>query len=390
VIGGLAVDLLVLAAVLAFAWGAALLGGLAALGRLVESAAAFLVAVLLRDPVGDLVHAIAGGSEDLTNLVGMLLVALGTWVAVNRLYRWWRSRRSAARTGDDGLPLDDLPDRLDSRLVARVAGGLLGLGWALLFVALLVLQPSDNVVSRSAVASRTGGVQIRRAHFLQWLRDGFPHYTQSLPKGTLGAVVGERSDLPMRDPVRTGEARGDADDLLRAINDLRTSARVRELSFNPDVASVARRQAVGLAHDQRLGYGPAGGGSLAPRVVAALGESSGAFDDEVGVETAWAHDPATAMRGLLDSSRARSLLRDARWSEIGIGTVDAGWFNGRIYVLLLVGPVDEAEVGAGGAAAAAGDAATTDPASVTDDVADDEDEDVDVDAPACLSTVECP
>ena len=50
----------------------------------------------------------------------------------------------------------------------------------------------------------------------------------------------------------------------------------------------------------------------------------------------------TQAEGSSRAARARTLLEDSRWSEIGIGTADAGWFNGRIYVLLLVGPSDEA------------------------------------------------
>ncbi len=353
-IGGLVIDLLLLGAVVAFVWGAAQIGGLSTIGRLVEAAAAFAAALLLRDPAGNLVHAIIGGSEDFTNLLGVLLVALGTWIAANRVYAWWRARRVERRTDADGMPLDDRPDRLDSVLAARIAGGVLGLGWALLFVALLVLQPSDNAISRAAVASRTGGVQIRREHFLRWLVDGFPHYTQTLPKGRLGAIVGAKRELPMREPIAAKNAAGDPDELLRAINELRAHEQVRELAFNPDAASVARRHSTALVNARMLSYSSPGGGDLDQRVVAALGESSGSFDDEVGVEVAWAHDPSTAMRGLLDSSHARSVLTDARWTEIGIGAIDAGWFNGRVYTMLLIGPVPVAEAGEPGAAAAAG------------------------------------
>lgn len=57
---------------------------------------------------------------------------------------------------------------------------------------------------------------------------------------------------------------------------------------------------------------------------------------------AWAHDAATAFRGILENRRAQSLVRDGQWSEVGIGVVEAGWFNGRIYVILLVGPEPDA------------------------------------------------
>ena len=386
-IGGIVVDLLVIGAVLAFAWGGTILGGLSTLGRLSEAVVAVTVAALLRDPVGSLVQSLLGASDDFSRLVGMLLVGLATWICVQMLFRYWVARRAAGRIDpEDDYALDG-GDPLDSPRVARLAGGVLGLGWALLFLSVIVLQPRDTVVSRSAIQSRIGGMVIHQQSVLEWLRDGFPHYTQTLPKGKLGAVVGERDDLPMRDPVEA-EARGnDADTLLRSINDLRRNADSRVLAFNPDIAAIARRQAVSMAEQTRLTYRSAGGGSLDSRVLSALGESAGEFGEDVGIEVVWAHDPATAMRGLLDSTRAQSLLKEPRWSEVGIGVADAGWFNGRIYVILLVGAstsaaeaADDAalEDGAAGAEAAIGGEPDVDPSgsdssddSTTDDGFDD-------------------
>jgi len=358
-IGGVLVDVLVIAAVAAFAWGAARLGGLSTLGRLAECIAAAVIAVLLRDPAGSIVESLLGTGEDFSRLVGMAVVGLATYVAANSLFRWWRNRRAAARGVDEYD--EPLPDPLDEPIVARIAGGVLGLGWALLFISLLVLQPASTPISRAAIASRTGGVLIEQERVLQWLNEGFPHFTQALPKGKLGAVVGEQDSLPMREPVEVEERAGDHDTLLRSINGLRRKARVGVLAYNPDVAAVARRHAVSLAEDRRLSYESPGGGALDDRVRAALGESASTFDDEVGIGVVWAHDPATAYRGLVDSTRAQSELRDGRWSEIGIGVADAGWFNGRMYVLLLIGnnPDDAdrdgtADGGEGAAAAVGG------------------------------------
>jgi hypothetical protein len=153
-------------------------------------------------------------------------------------------------------------------------------------------------------------------------------------------VVGEQDDLPMREPIERTSVPSDDDKLLRAINDLRRNARVQVLTYNPDVAAVARRHADTLVDDTTLSYRAPGGGTLDSKVLLSLGESGGGFAEDIGIELVWAQNPATAMRGLLDSSRARSLLRDARWTEIGIGVTSAGWFNGRIYVLILIG--DEA------------------------------------------------
>ncbi len=362
-IGGLFIDLMVVGAIAAFAWAATMLGGISTLMRLGETLIAFAVAALLRDPAGAIVDSIIGASEDFNRLVGMAIVGLATYIAANRLFSYWRARRTATREADVeiGDELDD--DPLDSDGVARFAGGLLGLGWALLFVALLVLQPASTIISRSAIASRVGGQLIGQEHALRWLNEGFPHYTQALPKGKLGAVVGERSELPMREPVEVEERERDHDQLLRQVNGLRRDDRSRVLAFNPDIAAVARRHALALAEERTLSYETAGGGSLEDRARAALGEAAGEFDDEVGVEVVWAHDPGTAFRGLLDSRRAQTEIRDKRWTEAGIGVADVGWFNGRVYVLLFVAHKtpetlqDEALAAEGelGAAAAGGD-----------------------------------
>lgn len=361
-IGGLLIDAMVIGAVVAFAWAATMLGGISTLMRLGEAIAAFALAALLREPAGDIVGSMLGASEDFNRLVGMGLVGLATYIGANRIFTWWRSNRDEARNAEIETIEDIQEDPLDSDGVARFAGGLLGLGWATLFVALLVLQPASTVISRAAIDSRIGGQIIAQEGALRWLNDGFPHYTQALPKGKLGAVVGETSSLPMREPVEASERARDHDQLLRSINGLRRDQRSRVLAYNPDIAAVARRHSLALAEEQTLSYTASGGGKLDDRVRAALGEASGDFTDEVGIEVVWAHDPATAYRGLLASTRAQTEIRDPKWSEVGIGVADAGWFNGRIYTLLLVAQKsreeqdDEllAEEGDIGAAAAVG------------------------------------
>lgn len=361
-IGGLLIDAMVIGAMVAFAWGATKLGGISSLMRLGEAIAAGVVAALLRDPAGDIVQSMIGTSKDFSRLVGMGLVALATFIAANRLLTWWRSNREEARNAGVETHEDIEEDPLDSDRVASFAGGLLGLFWALLFVALLVLQPASTIISRAAIASRVGGQLIEQENALRWLNQGFPHYTQALPKGMLGAVVGEKSSLPMREPIEVTERPRDHDDLLRSINNLRRDQRSRVLAFNPDIAAVARRHAIALAEEQTLSYTAPGGGELDDRVRAALGEAAADFTEDVGIELVWAHDPPTAYRGLLASTRALAEIREPKWSEVGIGVADAGWFNGRIYVLLFVAHESRekqqeellAEEGGRGAAAAAG------------------------------------
>jgi uncharacterized protein YkwD len=357
-IGGLLIDAIVVFAVVAFEWAGPQLGATDAIRRAVACAAAFLGAALLRDPLGSVVRHMLGTSIDLSRLVAMLLAGLGIYLAASSILQWRNAQRAERILG--GYDSEEF----GSPVLAAVDGGLLGLCWAVLFIGLLVLMPSDNVVSRAAVRSFTGGLLIRQESALRWFADGFPHYTQTLPKGELGAVVGEHDSIPMRGHKEPTSRNKDADVLLRALNGARRARNVQSLTFNADVSGVARRQAESLVTEHKLSFDAPGGGPLDPRVQAALGETAGDFAPKIGVQVAWAHSPANAGKGLIEDASAESLITDSKWSEIGIGVADAGWFNGRIYVVLLVGPLQtdtatSGATGAAGAAGAAGDTGTT-------------------------------
>ncbi|MCW2925833.1 MAG: hypothetical protein JWM98_3237, partial [Thermoleophilia bacterium] len=285
-----------------------------------------------------LVRSALGTSVDFSRLLAMVLVGIATFIATASIATYWLRRRAIPEEDREAGAVDGLEDRR----IAAVAGAGLGLAWVLMFISVLILLPVDSPISRSAANSHTGGVLIGQQRVLQWLTEGFPHYTQTLPKGESGVVVGERQSLPMHGDDEPRARDGDADLLLAAVNDLRRAHRVTTLAFNPDVAGVARRHALSLAAEHTLSYRTPGGAKLDDRVQAALGESSASFSDEVGIEVVWAHNPANAGNGLTGDSGAARLLVDDRWSEVGIGTADAGWFNGRIYVVVLVGPAPEA------------------------------------------------
>lgn len=320
-IGGLLIDALALAAMAAFASAGARLGGAAALQRLVCSLAAAVAAALLRDASGSALHAVHLGT-DIARVVGMALVGIAAYVALRRLVA--------------GAPI---PDSIDSMSVGAAVGTLLGAAWATLFIALLMLVPSDSAVTRAAIDSHPGRYLVQQATILRWFDRGFPRMTQTLPKGDIGAVVGERDTIPIGDDEDPHPVQDDADTILQAINAKRLADGVPELAFNPDIAAVAERHDMALVRDRHLRRDATGDDSIQPRVIAALGETAASFEPRIGVEVVWAHDAATAAAGLLANTRAERLLTDARWTEVGIGGVEAGWFDGRVYSLVLVASV---------------------------------------------------
>jgi uncharacterized protein YkwD len=353
VIGGLLVDAIVVAAIFAFEWAGPQLGAEAAVRRAIGCIVGFIAAVLMRDPIGDLIEAIFHFSTDFSRLFAMLAVGFGVYMAAANILAW----RDAQRVERIGMGYD--AEEHGSPLLAALDGAFLGFAWAVLFIGLLVLMPADNFVSRAAVNSNVGNILIKQESALKWLSDGFPHYTQTLPKGEDGAVVGEHDSLPMHGDDAPRSAPGEADLVFRIINKERRARQVQALVFNPDISAVARRHAAALVEDRSMSYTSPGGGALDDRVASALGAAAADFEPKIGIEIAWSGRAANATHAMLDDDRAGAMLRDDKWSEIGIGVADAGWFNGKIYVLLLVAPLEDVAAGEEGDAGDDGEA--TDP-----------------------------
>ncbi|MCW2974077.1 MAG: hypothetical protein JWN72_2350 [Thermoleophilia bacterium] len=366
-IGGLLLDLCVVAAIVLFGWAGGLLGGVASIGRTIAAYVAFVVAALMCDPSGDVVHALTGLGAETSRIVGAGLCGAIVWLAMAAVLRWWLARRAAGRIDPEwDVPLED---PLERRGVAVVSGALFGLGWVTLFVAMLVMLPGDNFVSRAAVGSTSGAALIRQEGVLQWLDARFPHYTQTLPKGERGAVVGNAGSLPMRGAGVARAATADADQLLRSVNAIRRGRSLEVLEPNRAIARVAQRQAEALAQDHQLSTRVAGGATLDAQVQAALGGDATLYEEHASVLVVWAHTPGNALAGLKSKTATNDQLVDPDAAGVGIGAADAGWFNGRIYVIVLVQPVEEdAAAGSdervvtddlGSADAAAGDTASS-------------------------------
>ena len=334
-IGGIFVDLCVVAAICLFGWAGGILGGIASLVRTISAFGALVIAVLLCDPMGAVVGALTPASDEVARVLGIGISGIVGWITFRALLRWWLARREVRRFDPEWE--DQPPDPLDGQVVAIAAGAACGFVWAPLFLALLILLPNDTPITRAAVASHTGGALIHQERVLRWLDVRFPHYTQTLPKGKHGAVVGEVASLPMRGGSKPHDVPSDADAMLRSINALRVQADIQTVAPNQRIATVAQRQARALAEDRALSTQvPGGGGPLAPQVIAALGSDAAAFDDRPGIRAVWAHSPGNAIAGLVRDGSTGAMLVDPKWSEIGVGVEDAGWFNGRIYVVILI------------------------------------------------------
>lgn len=327
------VDACVVGAIALFGWAGGLLGGAASIARTICAFLAFAVAVLLCDPAGVFVAALTGLGKETSRIIGASLTGAITWIAMAALVRWWQARRRAARVDPEWEYEAD--DPLDRTGIARVAGALFGLGWAILFTSMLVMLPGDNIVSRAAVASNSGGLLIRQEGILRWLDARFPHYTQTLPKGAEGAVVGNAGSLPMRGTTVADAVPADADVLLGSVNAKRRAADRDTLEPNRAVAAVAQRHAEALAEDHELST-RASGVRLDGQVRAALGSDADSFGARPTVLVVWAHTPGNAISGLTVHAASRASLISPRFVAIGIGAADAGWFNGRIYVLVLI------------------------------------------------------
>ena len=363
-IGGVLVDALVVAAIAAFAWAGGLLGASRSIERLVATLVGAVVAVLLRDPLGGRLERTLGVEIDNANLLAMFFTGTGVYL----LIRWLLTRyRGEPEYGTEGEALDAGYD--DEYIEAKsptgvVIGGVLGFAWGVFFVALLVLLPADNLVSRSAVRSFTGGQLIRHDTALRWIVDGFPHLAQPLPKGVDGAVLGPVDSLPMRGEIALTPVTTDNAIILDSINRSRRTKGVQELTYNPDLAEIAERTASGLALDRTLELK---GAEVRSRIEASIGATLPQFDPEPGVITAWAHAPQYVGRAISRSDRAADITEASSARELGIGAVEVSWFNGTIYVLLFLHEIDgdADEPGAGEAGAtdeAVADAVAVDPA----------------------------
>jgi uncharacterized membrane protein required for colicin V production len=336
---GTILDIVSLAVVAGFGYVGSTLGFVRSVIRLIAVCGALLVALLLLSPVGWALRTL-GTSRDFGNLVAILAIGAGSYLAVAAVinyYSGWVPHERLYRS---------------DRALGTIPAVLLGAAWVTVMMGLLVLQPSDNAIARGAISSRTGSALVDGAPgVLRWMLRTFPHYTQALPKGSAGAITGVRAGIPLR----TGSQRNDpkdAGDLLANINKLRADkdGPGHDLVWNQDVASVALRHSHAMFDDRLVGAVTADGVNIDSQVKSALGSNISLYSHFAHL-VVWAHDESTAFAALVGDPRLRSRLADPALGEVGIGVVDGGWFNGRMYTVALIGRAATAITGVGSAPA---------------------------------------
>lgn len=322
--GRFLVDIAVLVVLAGFGWAGYRLGLVRSLVRLATIAASVAIALLMRAPLTSLMVDETRLSPDNASLIALVIVGVGAFVAVSAVVAYYVSWVPA-----------ELLSAADQTLGA-VPGLITGFGWVLAMLALLVLVPADNSLVRSAVRSFSGQAVVARAGgIVQWADRTFPSYTQTLPKSRTGARLRSAAELPLNPDLTAREQPDAAGNLLANLNQFRRDHDRTELIWNLELATAATSHTTRMVGERRLTY-RSDGASLEKAFRGALGGSEdlySAFGEQIG----WAHTEANLYAALIDDKRARRLLLDPRYSEIGIGVIDAGWFNGRFYTIGLIG-----------------------------------------------------
>jgi uncharacterized protein YkwD len=321
---GILLDIVVLLAIVGFAHMGVHQGAVTSLARLITAALAAVIAIALTRIVGAGLAAVLPGSKDLARIIAMVGVGIAAYAAFAALAPYFTNRMKWE------------PSRWTDRSCGALFGGALGAGWTLLMVALVMLMPADNVASRAAISSYSGALMIESMPgALQWLTKTFPHYTQTLPKGTIGAVTKQQDDIVLhltRDPRRAAVDQGV---LFANINKAREDRDLPQLIWNLEISRAAVRHSRAMLNDSFFGYKTPAGLRFKDRMKAAIGNNILLYD-EFGEQIVWAHDVPTAYAGIIASRRARGLLLDPTLTEIGIGAVDGGWFSGMMFTIGVV------------------------------------------------------
>ncbi|HEY8808122.1 MAG TPA: CvpA family protein [Candidatus Limnocylindria bacterium] len=320
-----AVDLLIVASLVFAAIMGIRAGFVATLYGLITWVVAIPVALFLQGPLGSLLARV-GLAVPLARTLGFVIVLLvvesgfallGTFAVVPFVKRLHADRRFG--TADRVLGV--VPSIVRGLVIAAVA-----------LAAALVL-PVGNDVRNAIDGSRIGQVLVEQVAAVQPALGaiaGGEGDSAPLFVTKLAADQTEKLDLPdgltlVADPVAEQE-------MLKLLNDERTSRGLPALELDPRLVPIARQHSEEMFKLKYFGHQSPANGSPFDRLAAAKISYSRA-----GENLAYAHSVVVAHRGLMDSQGHRENILRPEFTRIGIGVISAGSY-GRMFTQLFVTP----------------------------------------------------
>ena len=320
-----AVDLLIVAAVMLAAVAGIRAGFVATLYGLVTWIVAIPVGLLLQVPLGSLVARVglaAPVARTVAFVFVLLLVESGFAVVGSVAIVPFVKRLHADRTiGTADRVLGVVPSILRTLVLTAVA-----------LAAALVL-PVGNDVRTAIDGSRLGQVLVEQVAAVQpalGALAGSPDDSAPVFVTKLGADQTERLDLP--DGLTLAPDPDAEAEMLRLLNDERTSRGLVALELDPRLVPVARQHSEEMFRLKYFGHQSPLSGSPFDRLSAAAISYSRA-----GENLAYAHAVAVAHRGLMDSQGHRENILRPEFTRVGIGVVSTGSY-GRMFTQLFITP----------------------------------------------------
>jgi hypothetical protein len=299
-------------------------GFIVTLYGLITWVVAIPAALLLQGPLGSVLERVGLAAPLARTLafVAVLLVIEAAFGVLGALAVVpFAKRLHAARViGIADRVLGVIPSVLRTLVIAAVA-----------LAAALVL-PVGNDVRAAIDGSRIGGVLVEQVAAAQPMLgalagpdDGAPLFVTKL-----GADQSQILDLPDGlTPLADPEAEHE---LLKLVNDERTSRGLAALELDPRLVPIARQHSEEMFTLKYFGHQSPVTGSPFDRLAAAKITYSRA-----GENLAYAHSVAVAHRGLMDSEGHRENILRPEFTRIGIGVVSAGSY-GRMFTQLFETP----------------------------------------------------
>jgi uncharacterized protein YkwD len=299
-------------------------GFVATLFGLITWVVAIPVALILQGPLGS-VLARVGVAVPLARTLAFVILLLLVESAFGLL---------------GALAIAPFVKRLHANRILRIADRVLGvvpsvlrtLVIAAVALAAALVLPVGNDVRAAIDSSSIGQVLVEQVAAVQPALGALAGQGDSAPQFVtkLGADQTQTLDLPdgltlIADPEAEQE-------MLKLVNDERTSRGLPALALDPRLVPIARQHSEEMFRLKYFGHQSPVNGSPFDRLAAAKISYSRA-----GENLAYAHSVAVAHRGLMDSQGHRDNILRPEFTRIGIGVISAGSY-GRMFTQLFVAP----------------------------------------------------